>query len=157
MARSAANQGDQPPKPGEPPSTIVEVDAAGPVVKLEPVRIVGSKAIITWQANDPHPAPRPVMISVKADTPDAQWRPITTSPIENTGQYTWTLPANCPPRIHVRVNVVNALGNQGFAETTETGAVLVNRSRPKGRIIGLDIGQDTPRPNPGRSGEMVEG
>lgn len=138
VAKSAANQGDQPPTPGELPRTIVEVDSTPPNVRLEPIRIVGSKAVITWQANDAHLTSRPVMISVKADAPGSNWQAITPSPIENTGQFTWTLPANCPPRVHFRVDVVDSLGNRGNAETTETGSVLVDRSRPKGRIIGLD-------------------
>jgi len=62
---------------------------------------------------------------------------ITPTPIENNGQFTWNLPANCPPRIHFRVDVVDSLGNRGSAETTETGAVLVDRTKPKGRITGL--------------------
>ncbi len=108
-------------------------------MKLESVRIVGSKAVITWQANDPHLAPRPVMISVKPDnTPGATWQSITPTPIENSGQFTWNLPATCPPRVHFRVDVVDSLGNRGIAETTETGSVLVDRSKPRGRIIGLD-------------------
>ncbi len=138
VAKSAANQGDQPPNPGEPPRTIVEVDSTGPNVKIEPVRIIGSKALITWHANDPHPAPRSVMISVRSDAPDSKWQLITPTPIENTGQFAWVLPPNCPPRIHFRVDVVDSLGNRGSAETTETGAVLIDRSRPKGRITGLD-------------------
>ena len=138
VAKSAANQGDQPPVAGEPPRTIVEVDSSGPSVKLESVRIVGSKAVITWQASDPHPGTRPVMISVKPDAPNAGWQPVTPSPIDNTGQFTWLIPANCPPRVHFRVDVVDALGNRGLAETTETGSILVDRTKPKGRIIGLD-------------------
>jgi hypothetical protein len=152
VAKSAANQGDQPPKPGEPPSTVVEVDGSGPVVKLDPVRIVGSRAVIAWHANDPHPAPRPVMIAVRADAPDAPWQPITPAPIENSGQFTWNLPPSCPPKIHVRVDVIDALGNRGSAETTETGAVLVDRSRPKGRIVGLDPG---PREGAGPSARPI--
>jgi hypothetical protein len=138
VAKSAANQGDQPPTPGEVPRTIVEVDGSPPNVRLESVKIVGSKAVVTWQANDPHPAPRPVMISVKADTPGSVWQPITPIPVDNTGQFTWILPANCPPRVHFRVDVVDSLGNRGIADTTETGAVLVDRTKPKSRIIGLD-------------------
>jgi hypothetical protein len=138
VAKSAANQGDQPPTPGEVPRTIVEVDGSPPNVKLDSVRIVGSKAIITWQANDPHPAPRPVMISVKADTPGSNWQSITPTPIENSGQFTWNLPASCPPRVHFRVDVVDSLSNRGSADTTETGSVLVDRTKPRGRIIGLD-------------------
>jgi hypothetical protein len=137
VARSSANQGDQPPIPGEAPRTIIEVDGTGPNVKLEPVQVVGSKAIVTWQASDPHPVSRPVLISVRPETPDGRWALITPQPIENTGQFTWNLPTNCPPRIHFRVDVVDSLGNRGSAETTETGAVLVDRTRPKGKITGL--------------------
>ncbi len=140
VCKSSANQGDLPPTSGEIPQTIVEVDSSGPVVKLDPIRVVGSKALITWHANDPHPAPRSVMISVKPDVPDAPWVPILPAPIENTGQFTCVLPANCPPRLHFRVDVSDSLGNRGSAETIETGAVLVDRSKPKGRITGLDAG-----------------
>ena len=138
VAKSAANQGDQPPTPGEVPRTVVEVDASAPVVKLESVRVVGSKAVITWLANDPHPAARPVMISVKPDAPGAAWRSITPMPIENVGQFTWSLPPSTPARVHFRVDVVDSLGNRGSADTTESGSVLIDRSKPRGRIIGLD-------------------
>jgi hypothetical protein len=138
VARSSSNQGDQPPVPGEPPGTIVEVDSSGPVIKLDPPKVSNGRVTINWHANDPHPAPRSIMISVRSDAPDARWQPITPAPIDNSGQFTWALPANCPPRIHFRVDIVDALGNRGFAETTDMGAVLVDRSRPRGRIIGLD-------------------
>ena len=117
VAKSAANQGDRPPVSGEAPVTVVEVDSSGPAVKLDPPRMVGSKLVINWHASDPHPAPRPVMISIKEDSPDGKWKLITPAPIENSGQYTWTVPAGCPPKIHVRVDVRDSLGNMGFAET----------------------------------------
>ena len=138
VAKSAANQGDRPPISGEAPNTVVEVDSSGPAVRLDPPRMVGPKLVIAWHASDPHPTARPVVISVRPDTPGGQWSLITPSPIENTGQFTWTVPAGCPPKIHVRVDVRDSLGNVGSAETGETGAVLVDRSKPKGRIIGLD-------------------
>ncbi len=138
VAKSAANQGDQPPTPGEVPRTVIEVDSSAPVVKLESVRVVGSKAVITWQANDPHPAARSVMISVKPDGPGANWRSITPMPIDNAGQFTWSLPASCPPRVHFRIDVVDSLGNRGSADTIESGSILIDRSKPRGRIIGLD-------------------
>ncbi len=138
VAKSAANQGDRPPVNGEPPNTIVEVDGSGPVVKLDAPKMVGGRLIITWQANDPHPAPRPVMISIRSDAPESKWQMITPAPIENNGQFAWNVPAGCPPKIHVRIDVRDSLGNVGIAETPETGAVLVDRSKPKGRILGLD-------------------
>jgi hypothetical protein len=140
VCKSSANLGDQPPTNGEVPLTIIEVDSSGPVVKLDPIRVVGSKAILTWHSNDPHPLGRSVLISVKADTPESQWQPITPAPIENNGKFTWILPPNCPPRVHFRVDVTDSLGNRGFAETTETGAILVDRTKPRGRITGLDAG-----------------
>jgi len=138
VAMSAANQGDQPPNPGEVPRTIIEVDGTPPVVRLESVKVAGSKAYITWQANDPHLAPRPVMISVRGDTPGSDWQTITPTPIENTGQLTWTIPASCPPRVHFRVDVVDTLGNRGIAETPESDPVLVDRTRPRSRITGFE-------------------
>ncbi len=138
VAKSAANQGDRPPTSGEPPVTIVEVDSSGPAVKLDPPRMAGARLVINWHASDPHPAPRPVMISIKADSPEGKWQFITPTPIENSGQFTWTVPQGCPPKIHVRVDVRDSLGNMSFAETAETAPVLVDRSKPKGRIIGLD-------------------
>ncbi len=140
VAKSAADQGDRPPAPGELPRTIVEVDGTGPTVTLEPPRLSGNKLLITWHANDAHPTSRPVMISIRADAPDAKWQIITPSPIENTGQYSWLISAKCPPKVHVRVDVRDALNNLGYAETPENSPVLVDRSKPKGRILGLDSG-----------------
>jgi len=138
VAKSAANQGDRPPTPGEVPQTLVEVDSTGPTVTLEPPRLSGNKLLITWHANDAHPTSRPLMISIRADAPDAKWQIITPLPIENTGQYHWLISAKCPPKIHVRVDVRDALNNLGYAETPENSPVLVDRSKPKGRILGLD-------------------
>ncbi len=138
VAKSAANQGDRPPVAGEIPQTSVEVDTSGPAVTLDPPRLEGNRLVINWHASDAHPAARPVMISIRPDTPDARWQIITPTPVENTGQYRWLISARCPPKIHVRVDVRDSLGNLGFAETTETGPVVVDRSKPKGRILGLD-------------------
>jgi len=138
VAKSAANQGDRPPAPGEAPQTSVEVDTSGPTVTLEPPRLAGNRLLITWHAGDAHPASRPVMISIRPDTPGAKWQIITPTPVENTGQYSWLISAKCPPKVHVRIDVRDALGNLGFAETTETGPVVVDRSKPRGRILGLD-------------------
>jgi len=141
VARSASGLGDPPPAPGEPPQMWVEVDATPPVVQLDQPR-VGSgvnagKVAITWRASDAHLAPRPVVISYRADLPGSRWQPIADR-IDNTGRFIWAVPANVPARFHIRVDVADTLGNRGSAETTETGPVLVDRTRPRARIIGLD-------------------
>ena len=140
VARSASGLGDRPPAPGDPPQIWVEVDATPPVVRLGVH--VGSgahagKVALSWQAADSHLAPQPVVVSYRPDEPGAQWQPITQR-IDNTGQFIWDVPPDVPDRFHLRVDVVDTLGNRGSAETTDLGAILVDRARPKGRIIGLD-------------------
>jgi hypothetical protein len=141
VARSASGLGDPPPAPGDPPQIWVEVDAAPPVVQLDPPR-VGSgahagKVAISWRANDAHLAPRPIILAYRPDQPGARWVKIADR-IENTGRFVWNVPANVPARFHIRVDALDTLGNRGTADTTEIGPVLIDRTRPRGRIIGLD-------------------
>ena len=138
VARSAGGFGDPPPQPGDPPQTWVVVDQTAPVVRLEPPKMGDSgKLIISWKADDPHLGARPVVISYRPDRPDAIWQQITER-IPNTGRYEWALPANVAPKFHIRVDVIDTLGNQGTADTAELGPITVDRTRPKGRILGVD-------------------
>lgn len=141
VVQGASNLGDPPPAPGDRPQLWVEVDSTPPAVRLDPPRVglgqSAGKVLITWTATDPHLAPKPVVLSYRADAADSPWRPIT-GRIDNTGRYIWTVPPNTPPRMHLRIDVIDTLGNRGYAETTDTGPVIVDRARPKGRIIGLD-------------------
>ena len=59
-------------------------------------------------------------------------------PQENSGQFIWTVPATVPQRFHLKVEAVDSVGQRGAAETTEMGPIMVDRSRPRSRIIGLD-------------------
>jgi hypothetical protein len=141
VVQSAASLGDAPPQPGDRPQLWVEVDSTPPDVHIEPPRIgIGrnlGKVLITWAAADPHLGTRPVLLSYRADRPDAPWTPLADR-LDNTGKFVWTLPQNVPPRIHLRIDVVDSLGNRNFAETTAGGPILVDRSKPRGRILGLD-------------------
>lgn len=141
VARAVTGLGDPPPAPGDPPQSWVEVDMTPPAVQLDPPKVgagaSAGKVAISWRAADPHLAARPVVLSYRPDRPDAIWQQIT-PPLENTGQYVWTLPAGVPPRFHLRIDAFDSLGNRGSAETTDTGPVIVDRTRPRSRIIGLD-------------------
>ncbi len=141
VARSAAGLGDQPPAPGDPPQTWVEVDASPPVVQLDPVQVGtglnSGKVAISWRATDLHLAARPVALFWRPDQPGAGWQPLADGQ-ESTGRFIWTVPPNVPPRFHIRVEAVDTVGHRGGAETTDTGAITVDRSRPRSRIIGLD-------------------
>jgi hypothetical protein len=142
VARAASGLGDTPPGSGDAPQMIVEVDSTPPAVTMLPALIgagphVG-KVAIKWKATDVHLAAKPVVISWRpADQPGARWQPIT-EPIENSGQFNWVVPATIPPRFHLRVDVIDTAGNRGYAETSEGAPVVVDRTRPRSRIIGLD-------------------
>ena len=141
VARSASGLGDQPPAPGDPPQSWIEVDATAPVVQLQPPQIgtgVNSgKVAIAWRASDLHIAPKAVSIAWRPDQPGAEWQTIADAQ-DNTGQYIWSVPATAPERFHLKVEATDSVGHRGSADTTEMGAVTVDRSRPRSRIIGLD-------------------
>jgi hypothetical protein len=70
--------------------------------------------------------------------------------IENTGQYVWTPGPQVPPVFHVRVEAKDQAGNESAVDTTNYEPVLLDRSRPRAKIIGLSIaGQNaSPQPEP---------
>jgi hypothetical protein len=142
VARAASGLGDLPPVNGDPPHAWVEVDVTPPNVKLTKVTVGtgenAGKVAIAWTASDAHLGPKPVQILWRAaDTPGAQWLPVTEA-IENTGQFIWNVPMDVPQRFYLRVDAVDAVGNRNYAESTQNGPVIVDRTRPKSRIIGLD-------------------
>ncbi len=143
VARSASGLGDLPPAPGDPPQSWVEVDTTPPAVQLMPPQIGtgtnSGKVAIAWCASDLHLPPKSVSLSWRPDQAGAEWQPLASGQ-DNVGQFVWNVPANVPPRFHIKVEAVDSVGHHGFAETTETGPIVVDRSRPRSRIIGLDQG-----------------
>jgi hypothetical protein len=141
VARSASGLGDQPPAPGDPPQSWVEVDSTSPTIQLQPPQVGtganSGKVAIAWRAFDLHLAPKSVSLYWRPDQPGAGWQPLADGQ-ENVGQFVWTVPASVPPRFHLKVDAVDTLGHHGIAETTDMGPVMVDRSRPRSRIIGLD-------------------
>jgi hypothetical protein len=141
VARSASGLGDRPPAPGDPPQTWVEVDGTPPSVQLYPPQIGtgphAGKVAITWRASDLHLAPRSVSLFWRPDQPGSTWQPIVDGQ-ENMGQYVWAVPPSFPAKFHIRVEALDTVGHRGGAETTDSAPVIVDRSRPRSRIIGLD-------------------
>ncbi len=141
VARSASGLGDQPPAPGDPPQSWVEVDSTPPAVQLLAPQVGtganSGKVAIGWRASDLHLPPRSVSLFWRPDQAGAEWQPIADAQ-ENSGQFVWTVPASAPQRFHLKAEATDTVGHRGAAETTEMGAVTVDRSRPRSRIIGLD-------------------
>ena len=156
VARSAANLGDAPPQPGERPQYLVEVDTTAPTVGFRDIEVgqgehVG-KVAISWFATDPHLAERPVVISYRAEGTTGEWKRMGDA-IAATGRpFIWIVPPGAPNRIDLRIDAVDTLGHRAFAETAPGKSILIDRSRPKGRIIGLDpVGSALKAANPGDS------
>ena len=141
VARSASGLGDQPPAPGDPPQSWVEVDSTAPVVQIQPPQIGtgvnAGKVAIAWRASDLHLPPRSVTLSWRPDQPGAQWQTIADG-LDNAGQFIWNVPPAVSERFHLKVEATDSVGHHGSADTTESGPITVDRSRPRSRIIGLD-------------------
>jgi hypothetical protein len=141
VARSASGLGDQPPAPGDPPQSWVEVDSTAPVVQIQPAQVGtglnAGKVAISWKASDLHLPPKSVTLSWRPDQPGAQWQSIADG-LDNAGQFIWNVPSAISERFHLKVEATDAVGHKGSAETTESGPISVDRSRPRSRIIGLD-------------------
>ncbi|MDB5352259.1 MAG: hypothetical protein JWN86_3506 [Planctomycetota bacterium] len=140
--QSSSGQGDPPPAPGDRPLSWVEVDSTAPIVSLARPKVGtganASKVILTWRAGDAHLAARPISLYYRLDRPESPWVPIADR-LDNTGKFIWDVPSTMPARFHVKVEALDTLGNRGSADTTQDlGPVLLDRARPKGRIIGLD-------------------
>jgi hypothetical protein len=139
VVQGANGLGDPPPAPGDRPQMWVEVDSTPPAVQMDPPRVgagtQAGKVTINWRASDAHLAQRPIVVYYRPDRPDGTWQPISAR-IDNTGSFTWNVPPNVPGRFYLRVDAFDTLGNRGSAETANP--IVVDRTRPRGRIIGLD-------------------
>ena len=142
VARSASGLGDQPPAPGDPPqswgrgrfhgarrATLSAPDRHRPERGQGGDRLA-RPAICTCAQRR--------FAALAARRPGrAAWQPIMDGQ-ENAGQYVWTVPPSFPAKFHLRVEAVDSLGHHGTAETSDATPVIVDRSRPRSRIIGLD-------------------
>jgi hypothetical protein len=141
VARSASGLGDQPPAPGDPPQSWVEVDSTAPVVQIQTPQIGtgvnAGKIAIAWKASDLHLPPRSVTLSWRPDQAGAPWQTIADG-LDNAGQFIWNVPPAVSEKFHLKVEATDSVGHHGTADTTETGPIAVDRSRPRSRIIGLD-------------------
>ena len=144
VARSSSGLGDRPPAPNDPPQVWVEVDTTPPTVVMVKQPIVGmgkyaGKVAITWKVSDNHLTATPVTLFWRSDKPGEEWKPIGPSPLPPTpGQFIWTVPPDVPARIHIKIEAVDTVGNVASVDTMDSGPILVDRSRPKSKILGLD-------------------
>jgi hypothetical protein len=111
-----------PPKRGEQPEIWIGVDLTKPMARIFGAQLTGSREqgplTISWEARDNQRlADRPVTL-LFSQSPGGPWTPIASN-LENTGRYNWLLDSRVPPRIYLRLEVRDAAGNVGLAETPQ--------------------------------------
>ena len=119
------------PLPGDVPQMWVDVDTANPDIHLQSTKAgadeSGRTLTLHWTAVDRNLAARPIAFFY-AETPDGPWIPFATN-VENSGLYTWHMAPGVPPRMLVRVQATDRVGNIGEDEMQVPAPVDLIRPR----------------------------
>lgn len=134
---NGSGAGGRVPTPGEVPEIILEVDSTKPTAKLNYAQVLATEsgkgpALFTrWEAKDKNLGERPIRL-LMSDSQSGPYLPIAdTHP--NSGEFKWMVPANCPPKLFLRLEVLDKAGNVTFVD--HPAAVQMDPSRPKGRLL----------------------
>jgi hypothetical protein len=118
IARTGRGLSRRPPRQGELPQVVVEVDQTKPVVEGVRVAWAGeaerAAVRVTWSARDKNLAPHPISVYYAANEV-GPWTVIARG-LEDDGRYTWEPPPGLPPCCWVRVEALDAAGNVGVAQ-----------------------------------------
>jgi hypothetical protein len=128
LARTGLGGGREAPTEGDQPQIWIQVDLTKPTVFLSGVHVTnGSHTVeINWTARDDNFGRKPITLSY-AESASGPWMPIAAG-IENTGAYTWQVPASTPSSIYVRVEATDLAGN--VDSSTTPSPVKIDLSQP---------------------------
>jgi hypothetical protein len=136
---NARGFGAEPPKAGDAPELVIELDTTKPVAKLESVKLVpasedSASIDIVWSAFDKNLGAEPIALyySVNAGGP---WTPIAKG-LRNEGKYRWYLPQGMGKQAFVRLVATDQAGNTCRCELGEPIA-LDDGKRPSVTITGV--------------------
>jgi len=136
VVKSRAGMGKAPPRPGDAPEMVIEVDATPPVAQLfvpqaDPQR--RDALILSWSAKDRNLSGKPITLewSEKRDGP---WQPVEAD-LPNVGKYSWQVPKGVPVSVFLRLRVRDSAGNESVAATSEPQ--LIDLSEPEGRLLSV--------------------
>jgi hypothetical protein len=138
--KSKAGLAPPPPKAGDAPEILVELDTTAPQAKLFKPFADPSQAntlTLSWAATDRNLADNPIVLEW-SEQRDGPWSAIGGGPLPNSGQFAWHLPAQTPSRVFLRLTVRDLAGNEARAQTKEPE--LIDLSVPQTKIIGLGAG-----------------
>jgi hypothetical protein len=135
--KSKAGLAPPPPKPGDPPQALVELDTTAPTGKLFKPQLDPTQPntlLLTWEAKDRNLGDKPITLEW-AEQKDGPWNLIGEGQLPNTGQYPWRLPERLPPRVYLRLTMRDLAGNESRAQTDKPE--LIDLSVPQTKITGI--------------------
>lgn len=135
--KSKAGLAPPPPKPGDAPEVLVELDSTVPKAQMfrpQPDSSQPNTLILSWTAVDRNLAEKPITLEW-AEQKDGPWNIIGEGQLPNTGQYPWHLPEHLPPRVYLRLTARDLAGNEARAQTDKPE--LIDLSVPQTKIIGV--------------------
>jgi hypothetical protein len=127
-----------PPKPGDSPEYVIEVDTTRPRAELLSVKMGPASESacidICWEASDKNFGSGPIDLYY-GTTPQGPWTPMAKG-VANTGSYRWFLPRGIGREAYVRLVATDMAGNSARCET-EKPISLDDMSRPHATIVGV--------------------
>ena len=125
------------PSAGDPADMWVRVDNQKPQVEITSVPYgrgaQAGKLVVHWQAADEQLTLRPITL-VYSDRPEGPWTTIEAN-LSNSGTYVWTVPAEAPPNVYLRIEARDTAGNVGRYLLAH--AISLADLVPRGRIKAL--------------------
>jgi hypothetical protein len=153
VVQSNAGLGKPPPRRGDRPELLVELDTVTPIGVLHkpvPDRHNANTLLLTWTAEDRNLGPQPICLqwATKAEGP---WNGIAAN-LPNDGKYAWKLPPNLPANLYFRMIIRDEAGNFGVVVATEPA--LVDLSEPAARALSVSSAKQGARENAPAPGQF---
>lgn len=141
--RNGVGFSDPPPQPGEVPSVVVTVDQTPPALRMAtPQLLTLGQGIIRlqWEIQEANPADAAVRLEY-ATQAEGPWSPVFDWQQNPTG-FEMPVDDNLPPAIHFRLLARDQAGNVSTTQTAQ--AVLIDRKRPKARVLSVKPASASP-------------
>jgi hypothetical protein len=136
IVQSKAGIGKQPPRSGDLPEMLVQVDTTPPKATLfEPVPDPQhpSTMLLSWKVTDDNLAATPITLEW-AEKSTGPWQVIAGN-LPNNGRHPWSLPRNLPSHVYLRLTARDTAGNEAVAVSRDPQ--LVDLTEPEGRLVRI--------------------
>ncbi len=145
--KNGAGIGDDPPKPGDKPSIVVNVDTTAPTAQMMPAQVgrgaSRNKVLLRWTASDANLGSAPVLLEYAAEAA-GPWQKIGDWQA-NSGRYIWTLERGLPGKVYLRVTIKDEAGN--VTQTPAVEPLFIDFVRPTVRIVDVEAKTENPPRN----------